>query len=66
VYPDDAEPQQKIPLFGDWIVDERKDATDIAPACLENPTHRAPSGQKLHLAAKRPLKQIGKVAGGYL
>ena len=27
---------------------------------------RAPSGQELHPAAKRHLKQIGKVASGYL
>ncbi|RQR27444.1 LysR substrate-binding domain-containing protein [Burkholderia sp. Bp9142] len=32
VYPGGAEQQQKIQLFGDWIANERRDATGVAPA----------------------------------
>ncbi|VWD35935.1 LysR family transcriptional regulator [Burkholderia lata] len=40
VYPDGAEQQQKIQLFGGWISDERKGASGGAPAGLEIPTPR--------------------------
>ena len=50
VYPDGAEQQQKIQLFGGWIADERKGASGGAPARPETSTprrltHRAPSGK---------------------
>ena len=70
VYPDGAEQQQKIQLFGGWIADERKGASGGAPARPETstpppPDTSRPVGAKLHPAAKRPLKQLGKVAGGH-
>ncbi|VWD60755.1 LysR family transcriptional regulator [Burkholderia lata] len=40
VYPDGAEQQQKIQLFGGWIADERKGASGGAPASVETSTPR--------------------------
>ncbi|RQT15678.1 LysR substrate-binding domain-containing protein [Burkholderia contaminans] len=41
VYPDGAEQQQKIQLFGGWIADERKGASSGAPARPETATPHA-------------------------
>jgi len=40
VYPDGAEQQEKIQLFGGWFADEREGASGGAPASLETSTPR--------------------------